>query len=201
MSTAEEIVTVAQEMIQKRGFHAFSYRDISERVGIKTASIHYYFPSKGDLAGAIVARVSDGFAAALAEIDAATTDPGERLRRFCGLFLSTYAEGDRLCPICMLAMGQETVPEPVRAGVREFWLRGEEWVAEVLGAGVEAGCFNLKAPAQIGGRTFMAALEGAMVAARAFVDRERLTGVIDYLLATVIAEPCSKVALNNDRTA
>ena len=28
----------------------FSYRDLSELVGVKTSSIHYYFPSKEDLA-------------------------------------------------------------------------------------------------------------------------------------------------------
>lgn len=48
-ATALEIIEAAQELAQTRGYNGFSYQDIAERVGIRTASIHYHFPSKGDL--------------------------------------------------------------------------------------------------------------------------------------------------------
>ena len=46
--TAHKILDVAEHFTQSLGFNAFSYKDIQENVGIKTSSIHYYFPTKTD---------------------------------------------------------------------------------------------------------------------------------------------------------
>jgi TetR/AcrR family transcriptional repressor of nem operon len=185
MATATQIIDIAQEYVQKVGFHAFSYRDIAERVGIRTASIHYHFPTKADLAKAIVDRVLAATAAAVAEIDATTGSASERLRRFCGLFLQTWGEGDRLCPMCMLAMGQDAIPGDVQSGVRDFWRGGEQWVAQTVRDGQAAGEFIGDLRPEAVGRTFVAALEGGMVAARAFSDRTRIADVIDHLIGSV----------------
>lgn len=37
-------------LLSTRGYNGFSYRDLAKLVGIKTSSIHYYFPAKEDLA-------------------------------------------------------------------------------------------------------------------------------------------------------
>ena len=183
MSTLELILDVAQDMLQKGGLQAFSYRDISSRVGIRTASIHYYYPTKTDLAQAIVARVRKQFTTALEEIDAGTTDPLLRLEKFCGLFLNTLGGADRLCPMCMLAMGQDAIPPKVQREVREFWSHGEHWVAgnieRVRGQGKYLPALKSSKLAQ----TWMATLEGAMVAARAFNERGRLVDAIAVLFA------------------
>ena len=59
--TAHKVLDVAEELIQKRGFNAFSFKDLQERVGIKTSSIHYYFPTKQELASALIERYSESF--------------------------------------------------------------------------------------------------------------------------------------------
>lgn len=41
--TAEKILDLVQTLIQTRGFNAISYRDVSEVIGIRTASFHYHF--------------------------------------------------------------------------------------------------------------------------------------------------------------
>lgn len=46
MNTRELIVQTADGFIRNKGFNAFSYKDISTVIGIKTSSIHYYFPTK-----------------------------------------------------------------------------------------------------------------------------------------------------------
>jgi TetR/AcrR family transcriptional repressor of nem operon len=45
----EKIVGHAITLMMLRGYNGFSYRDLSELVGVKTSSIHYYFPAKDDL--------------------------------------------------------------------------------------------------------------------------------------------------------
>ena len=47
--TRAELLDTAQELVQTGGFNWFSYRDLADRVGIRTPSIHYHFPTKTDL--------------------------------------------------------------------------------------------------------------------------------------------------------
>ena len=68
-ATATTILDAAQQLAQTRGYNAFSYRDLAERVGIRTASIHYHLPTKGDLGVALVARYGAFVADALAALD------------------------------------------------------------------------------------------------------------------------------------
>ena len=47
--TAAKIADIAEHFIQSRGYNGFSFRDIQDALGIKTASIHYHFKTKQDL--------------------------------------------------------------------------------------------------------------------------------------------------------
>src|SRR5258708_25324948 len=70
--TAEQILDLAEALIQTRGFSAFSYQDISDALGIRKASIHYHFASKTDLGIAVVDRYTKRFGDALVQIAAET---------------------------------------------------------------------------------------------------------------------------------
>ena len=183
LNTAEKIMDIAQEMVQTRGYNAFSYRDISERIGIKTASIHYYYPSKADLAKAMLERIRGMFEVALQNIDAQGGDARTRLAKFAGIFVETYGDEGRLCPFCMIATSQNTIPAHVLDEVRAFWSRGEQWVQQLLVEGKSSGEFEFSAPEQVIARTLVSSLEGTMVVARAYQDKSRLVATAEYLLA------------------
>jgi len=57
METKEKIVTEAITFITTRGTNDFCYMDITKEIGIKTSSIHYYFPTKNDLIVAVLEHV------------------------------------------------------------------------------------------------------------------------------------------------
>ena len=44
-----EILMLAGEMIQTKGYDSFSYNDLSLRLGIRKASIHHHIPKKQEL--------------------------------------------------------------------------------------------------------------------------------------------------------
>ena len=48
-NTRSEIIRLAGELIRTVGYNSFSYADISKKLDIKNAAIHYYVPSKADL--------------------------------------------------------------------------------------------------------------------------------------------------------
>ena len=66
----EQLLEHTLVLIRSRGFNGFSYRDLAELVGVKTSSIHYYFPSKDDLVLEAVKEYSKRISERLAGIDA-----------------------------------------------------------------------------------------------------------------------------------
>ena len=56
MTRKDQILEVATELVQTRGYNAFSYQDLSDRLGITKASIHHHFPSKEDLGIAVAEK-------------------------------------------------------------------------------------------------------------------------------------------------
>src|SRR5437763_1664618 len=59
--TGEEILNAAEELLQRRGYNAFSYHHIAIQLGVRNAAIHYHFPSKEDLGVALVTRYQKRF--------------------------------------------------------------------------------------------------------------------------------------------
>src|SRR4051794_7565465 len=119
--TATRVLEVAQELAQTRGYNAFSYADIAEQVGIRTATIHYYFPSKSDLGLALVGRYMNAVHRALAQIDRENEDPREKLRRYSEIFRDTMLHGERMCLGGILAADILTLTPEIRAEVQSFF--------------------------------------------------------------------------------
>ena len=47
--TSQQILDIAQRLVQTRGFNAFSYADIANELNVSKASLHYHFTSKAKL--------------------------------------------------------------------------------------------------------------------------------------------------------
>ena len=59
--TSEEILNAAEDLLQRRGYNAFSYHHIAVQLGVRNAAIHYHFPAKEDLGVALVKRYQERF--------------------------------------------------------------------------------------------------------------------------------------------
>ncbi|GGK53447.1 regulatory protein, tetR family [Pseudomonas koreensis] len=106
------ILAAASELLKARGFNAFSYRDLAARVGIKSSSVHYYFPTKQDLGHALLQEYREAMREALTSLDLRAC-VAERLRGLVALFAGT-AEQDQWCLAGMLASDYATLDEPLR---------------------------------------------------------------------------------------
>src|SRR3954463_4416416 len=52
--TRQAIIQAAADLLQKVGYRSFSFRDLAEVVGVRSASNHYHFRTKADLGVALV---------------------------------------------------------------------------------------------------------------------------------------------------
>ncbi len=180
----EQILDYAQSLVQTRGYNAMSFRDLAEEIGIKTSSIHYYFPTKEDLAVALLDRYRGVFRNMLAEFDAESPDPSVRFKRFVDVFISTVRAG-KVCMGGMFASDLATLSEATQAQVRFFFSECEEWLALLLKNGRESGRFTFEGSSKVKAEAIFSMLEGAMMTARLFNDEKRLLGAVKWVHASL----------------
>lgn len=106
----DEILDAAQHLVQTRGCHGFSLRDLGNETGLRAASLHHHFPSKADLLAAVVRRYGDRLNARLAEIEAETDAFPARLERAMILLSPLPAENHGLCVLAAVAADSPTLP-------------------------------------------------------------------------------------------
>lgn len=184
-STFELILSATEERVQSVGYNGFSYADIAEELGITTASIHYHFPTKADLGVRLIERYAERFLAALCEIKAGNLCTLEQLKSYAALYEGVIAN-DRLCLCGMMASEFETLDEPMRQRLTDFFQRNEEWVADLLKRGKAQGM--LAYPGEDERRAanaIISMLEGAMLVARAHGGVASFRATKDVMLAAL----------------
>jgi TetR/AcrR family transcriptional repressor of nem operon len=185
--TKTRLLDAAQDLIQRLGANAMSYQHLSEAVGIRKASIHYYFPSKQDLLHALIDRYHGYFLGLVDRIVAEESDPAAMLDRYIGLFEATLREGnhDKACLCGMLGAELASLGEGAATGVRRFYKANQDRLTAILQQGCETGAFRFTGdPVHLACLVF-AALEGAVLVVRADggVKKFRaLTGELRQLL-------------------
>lgn len=179
--TAQAILNTAQDLCQCRGFNGFSYRDIAEKLGIKTASIHYHFATKAELGEALIVRYRGEFAATLAAISAEVRDPIKRLQRFSESLGKVLRSEGKLCLCSMFASELQTLDPSMQSQVRGFFEDAELWLENVFREGREAGVLSYSGSPRSSASAYLASLQGLAMWARVFADPARFESGSQWL--------------------
>ncbi|MEP1586280.1 MAG: TetR/AcrR family transcriptional regulator [Tateyamaria sp.] len=184
-SKALDILESARMLIMDRGFNGFSFRDVAASVGIKSASIHYHYATKADLAEATAQAYSEAFKEAIAQLEADTAT--DLLRAYGGLFVTTLREHGRLCLGGMLAADVASLPDQVRTEVAMFFTAQNEWVENAVRHGQTTGEFRTDLDAAKFAKMFVSSLEGAMMISRGIEQPQDLEDALEMLIQLVQA--------------
>ncbi|MCZ6685993.1 MAG: TetR/AcrR family transcriptional regulator [Candidatus Dadabacteria bacterium] len=179
--TSQAILILSQKLFQERGYNAFSVRDLSREIGIKPASIYYHFPSKADLAYALVIRQRGKFKLAFAEIDSQTDDSNKKLKLYLKLFYEDYRKTKSICFCSMLAADFASLPLQVQQEVKRLFADHEQWLAKMLEEGKRTKVLNFKGTPEIRAKNIFAAIEGSTISACTFGDEQRLTSAAEWI--------------------
>jgi len=180
--TAHKLLDVAERYTQLHGFNAFSYKDLQREVGVKTSSIHYYFPSKQDLALNMTERYVERFRDALKAMARTESNGVRRIRSLAELYVEAVGQG-KFCMCGMLASDMLSLPDVVNGKLCEFFRLIEEWVADAIEIGKEQNEIRHTIDPKPAAAHFLAALEGGMLIARTQKRPEYLESVVTEALA------------------
>ena len=183
--TSQQILDIAQRLVQTRGFNDFSYADIAATLKITTASLHYHFPSKATLGVKLIERYKQSFGDILDRIDAETDladgGAGRKLQRYAAAFADVLAD-DRSCMCGMLAAEFETLPQPMQTALESFFAMTENWLEKVLEEGRTKGSLHFRGSAREAAQYLSGTLEGSMIMARSAGGMARFDFAIRRLL-------------------
>jgi TetR/AcrR family transcriptional repressor of lmrAB and yxaGH operons len=179
----ERMINSTAALMRERGVEATALSDVLEHSGAPRGSIYHHFPGgKAQLVGeatrAAGAAFADGMVAAL-ERD----DPLVALRAFADLWLATLCESDfgAGCPIVAVAVEGDRMPAARAAAGAAF----ADWQRALAGALERHGVARERAASLA--TLAVAAIEGAVVLARAQRSAEPLERVREELLAVAAA--------------
>jgi AcrR family transcriptional regulator len=141
MGTKESIINIADDLIRGQGFNAFSFKDISNTIGIKTASIHYHFPTKSDLGVAILKKHIEQFEAL--KLSVASKSPMVKLERFLSIYSKMKSEG-KICLIGSLISDLNTIDENIKTELGVLTKKLLAWITEILEEGKRKAIFHFK---------------------------------------------------------
>lgn len=125
----QKILKATEEMVREGGYNAFSFRDIAKKVGIKSSSVHYHFPTKADLGAAVARYYTEKFMNNLGapeDIVAAKKDP---LEIYIQAFKSALTKDKRMCLCGMLGAEINSLPPEVAAQTKVFFKKNIEWLS------------------------------------------------------------------------
>ena len=163
----EAVMTAARATVQSHGYNALSFRELAKEVGIKSASVHYHFPTKGDLGAALARRYTEEGAAFLAELLATSEDATWCMDRYTEIFRSALANDNRMCLCGIMSAELDDLPTEVRIEVDKFAAMNVGWLSKVLSrAKPSASDQDLQEHAM----AIFAAIEGAQLVARGCQD-------------------------------
>ena len=128
----EAVLAAARAAVQARGYSALSFRELAKEVGIKSASVHYHFPTKGDLGVALAQRYTAEGAAHLEKVLATAPNPHACFDRYVEIFRAALANGNRMCLSGIMSAELDDLPEEVRREIDRFPRMCISWMTRVL---------------------------------------------------------------------
>jgi AcrR family transcriptional regulator len=137
---AKEIIEAAARVFAERGFHGATTQDIADVLGIRQASLYYYFSSKEDALELVCARGAEGFLEAAAVIAAGSQSPTEKLRGLIHAHLAPLRDRPDFVRVFLnerrhlSAASRRRIAQTVRAY--------ERVIEEVIKAGMQSGEFR-----------------------------------------------------------
>jgi TetR/AcrR family transcriptional repressor of nem operon len=182
--TRRLILQEAEFLIRTRGYSAFSYADLSQRVAITKASVHYYFPTKEELIVVLVREYIERFVATLARIKRQHAHPGDRLRAYANLFLDGFEKG--MLPLCgALSAERSALPESMRPQVQDFFQIHLDWLGGVLEEGVAAGALRADVALAQAALLLLSTLEGGTFVGWALAQKAPVLAAFEAALQSI----------------
>lgn len=169
VDTKSALLSEAEALIRTMGYAAFSYADLSERVGIRKASIHHHFPTKEGLGAAVIDTYLERFVAELDALASRSVSSKRKLLSYGDFFAASLEDGQM--PLCgALAADAAYLPISMQSRVKRFFELHLDWLERIVADGMAAGEIQGGQSSKAVALLLLSTLQGASIVAWALKD-------------------------------
>lgn len=178
----ERLESLALETAQRSGMRGLSFRNLADEIGIKSSSVHYYFPEKSDLARVLIERYSENFFSELEKISSSDWTLRRKIKSFIGIF-EEVAKNDKLCLCGMMAAEVEQLDAQNRELLCQFFRNTEKWLLKLLEDHKE-DVISEQSPRLLT-KSLLSGLEGALLLDRVMGEVQRVKAQKEMFLSFI----------------
>lgn len=164
LSTKESILNCAANLMQERGYHGWSYNDIAQQVGLKKATLHYYFPKKELL----VKELIQNYRKNTMRLLHASKDlsPQEQLLAVIDLFASVLDDPNLFCLCGMLAADYPTLSKELVEELTHYFNDFEKHIQTIFEKGEKESLWTCHQSSLFEARSLISTFEGMLLMSR-----------------------------------
>lgn len=189
--TRQAILLAATRLFLVRGYHGFSFHQLAGELELRTAAVHYHFPSKSDLGGALLRRFREEFDWWRAGCEQLALTGAARLERFYALDRGYVAEG-RVCPLGVVGVEYAGLPTAVQREADGLIDDVHDYLVTSVVLGRDDGSLRPRGEPAAVAHQVLAATQGALQLSRvqgAASYESVIAGLRSYLTAPESAPP------------
>jgi len=166
MTKRDELLKVAQNRVRSGGYNNFSFRDIAAEVGIKSASVHYHFPTKADLGAELARQYTDDFLRDLQDPAVLLNAGKNPITTYIDKFRRALVIDKKMCLCGLLGAETDGLPDKVQHETKRFFEQNITWLEQAYIALQPESSGNAKASAI----KLISLLEGAIMLSKSMGD-------------------------------
>jgi TetR/AcrR family transcriptional repressor of nem operon len=179
-TTRDALMRIATETVRRGGSTSLNFRDLGQSVGVKSSTVHYYFPTKADLLKEIAGEYRADFIAALDHRVRGSRSFRQDMLALVDLFVGAQAE--KLSCLCgMLATEADVLDPKVTSTVNQFFAALQAWVMQRAKAWDAARPGGLT-PARFAA-VLVSLLEGSLLLSRLDAHKSSLAAAREWVQA------------------
>jgi TetR/AcrR family transcriptional regulator, cholesterol catabolism regulator len=135
-----EVIDAAAKVFARRGYHGASTQDIADVLGIRQASLYYYFDSKEAALEAVCANGVEDYAVRAQAVFRSSNRSSDKVAQLVVHHLAPMAE--RLDYTVVFLRERRFLPATARKRIRTIEVRYERIIQRIIEQGIDAGEFR-----------------------------------------------------------
>ncbi|NMM49734.1 TetR/AcrR family transcriptional regulator [Marinigracilibium pacificum] len=170
-NTKSKIIELGDNFLRSRGFNSFSFKDISDELGLKKAAVHYHYPTKEDLGNEIIERAKTRLNSFISDVDSSDKNEWQKLSDFLD-FYAEYLKEEHVCLIGSVGAEFYTLPDSMQSNSKQFISSALVWLTQLLELGKNKGIFQFNGEPEARALMILSNMSGGLLLARMFGDEQ-----------------------------
>lgn len=178
--TKTKALDLARESLQTMGFSGFSFQNIADKLGIKKASLHYYFASKEEMGLALLNDYEESHKAWALRVHDLPSKV--KLEKMVKGFKSLSKKNHMICPVGSFTSDFHSASPKMKKRIKQFHFVVRDWLKETIDQGKKEGTINPRLDSEVEADFFLSTLQGGIQVARIRGEQESYAKMLDTML-------------------